>query len=69
METDSIRCNLCFFISPILLLPPIFYFQRYPFLISFLPKTMDQKEIVARVRAKIAPTHKDVAKINGDSTK
>jgi len=35
----------------------------------FLPKTMDPKDIVARVRGEIIPTYEDFAKINVDSTK
>ena len=35
----------------------------------FLPKTMDSKETMARVRGDIIPAYEDLAKINGDSTK
>ena len=35
----------------------------------FLPKAMDPKEIVARVRGEIKPNYEDFVKMNGDSTK
>lgn len=45
------------------------YFQRDPSLMPFLPKTIEPKDIVARVRGEIVPTYEEIAKTNGDSTK